>query len=197
MSLGESSSAEFERGTPQGVLLTGEGVSFLTAPERLAVVREVAGKLGLEVTVIRDLQSLGISPEQELTPVPATRLDFRLFAADYGLSDRRADYAWRAVDWTHSRIEFSAHRRHPDVEAENLACYPPPRFLRDDAGADQKIVDLRSVYDRLRASNLALAAWTNSTYKTVEFLAMIVNEMVQPDPPLPLKGSLRPRQADR
>lgn len=51
-------------------------------------------------------------------------------------------------------------------------------------GTRTEVVDLQSVYDRLRATELRTDAWVRATLPTIRFLASLVNERLEPGVPL-------------
>lgn len=155
--------ADGELQAPQGLLLTGEGLSAMT-PERLQVLREMAGGLGLSVTVVGDLEALGIE-EQEPEPVPVNLEDCIAFAKEHGYSRARVSKAWMAVDRTIGKREDP---------------YPPVRPIGPSNVMEYRlVVDLRSVRDRLLASNMSPAAWSGINGRQIailHFLAHFTNE---------------------
>lgn len=172
--------------TPPALLFTGEGVSFLTDEHR-NLLRQIAcvfvGGRAVELSVSGDFVSTNASPEQELEPVPATRAEFRAFATEHGYSDMRARKAWN--------VAVAAGER-PEGSSSTL---PLVEFLDgfDESvihvSSDERIIDLRSVYDRFVASRMAPIAWGGDLdYSrpnlSIDFLAHIVNEKVQPEEPI-------------
>lgn len=160
--------------TMQGILLTGEGLASMT-PERLAMFGEMAGGLGLQLTVVHDLEHLPVAAEVEPEPVPATQDELITFALANGYTKQLAGKAWRALP--------GANKEYPEK-------YPLIRFL-DPAPHAYRRVDLRSVYERLRATGIQdrlttrFPGWpTFVGVKTQTLLARFVNEHVQPDEPI-------------
>src|SRR4051794_10609791 len=95
---------------PQGLLLTGEGLADMT-PERLAMLGEVVGGLGLQVTVVHSLEGLPEPAEREPEPVPACFQDFLDFAGNHDYTEQHAHDAWSSLfflsdeDWNPSTLD--------------------------------------------------------------------------------------------
>jgi hypothetical protein len=156
------------------LLLTGEGLSAMS-PAHLETLEQMLGGLGLRLTVVQ--AAVKNEPPHEAV-VPATRDDFCAFAEIHGYTAARAYRAWNAVLNTKYYPGHCAGQEGPDP-------FPPLRFIH----ADIDTVDLRSVYDRLVASNLSPRAWRiRITSDTVRFLAHMVNEELAPLDPLPLNA---------
>ncbi len=174
----------------QGLLLTGEGVAFLTDEHR-ELLRQVAsvyaGGRAVELTVFRPGGTEGSVHEQaenETQPVPATYEDFHTFAAQHGYTDQQAARAYTRIVSTQEAIEaVRSHGKYADI----LRSYPPIRILGkdDQTRARHKIIDLRSVYERFVAADLDTKAWDRASPRAIAFIARLVNEKVEPDEPLP------------
>lgn len=145
-------------------------------PERMQMLEQMVGGLGLHVTLIQD-GSMLTEEKYEPPPVAVNRQNFLDFASEAGYSSRRASSAWRTVIREGSPRYTRRQEGMPDP-------YPPIEFLDPDgreAGEDAAIIDLRSVQKRLLASDMSVAAWeglTERQHETVTFLAHLVEVKV-------------------
>lgn len=178
---------------PYGLLLSGEGVPFLTDEHRTLltqIARSFAGGKAVELSVVGDpttegeTDTVSVQAEQEAKPVPATYEDFHSFAAAHGYTDQRAAKAYTQIAFTQEIIENDGYS---GEYADILRSYPPIRILGEDhrTRARHKIIDLRSVYDRFVAADFHRKAWDGASPNSVAFIAELVNEFVQPDELLP------------
>jgi hypothetical protein len=163
---------------PQGLLLTGEGLASMTQ-ERLAMLGQIVGGLGLQVTVVHDLERLPEPVEREPEPVPACFRDFLDFASEHNYTERRASKAWGSL------LLLSSEHRNPTKDDQ----YPRIRLIRN-ADFRQAVIDMRSVYRRMVASSLTAEAWEDVD-RTLPFLIDVVNAFVQPDEPLSFEPTPR------
>lgn len=143
--------------------------------ERLRMLGEMVGGLGLRVTVLEELESLGRYAEKTLLPVRATREDFRVFAEAEGYTRHMAHRSFNTAMFTGSP-GYRYH--HPD---DHL-----PTILFD---FDEMTLELRSVHRRLVASNMDPKSWFKCGKGMVRFLAHIVNDRVRPGELLPIDTS--------
>lgn len=167
---------------PEGLLFTGDAVNSLTA-EQLAAIGDFAAQVfGVEMRPIRRAQqelgnqallAAGEQAESEPEPIFLTKRDFQVWAADHGYGSRQPIMAFHSLWFTEG-----GYRAEPDP-------WPPLRFT-DKFGEAGPAVDLRSVYDRLAATELKNDALVKSTPATVSLLAHLVNDLVRPEEPLPL-----------
>jgi hypothetical protein len=155
-------------------LLTGEGVSLLTVEHRILLAETASVLTGrvVQVTAVNAADAAALW-QQEPEPVPITKKDFTRFALEHRYSKVRAGRVWNTVSFTEDRDE-AKHRDLPTI-----------RYLGMDDDADDRALDLRSVYDRLVASGFRYDAWWRGTKADVNFLIHLVNEYIQPVPMLP------------
>lgn len=183
---------------PQAILLAGEGVAALTDEHRellRQVASALAGGLTVELAVTLDLQSvshmLGVHDRAEQPPefAPATKDDFRQFAEEYGYTDQRATRTWTAVLFTAARSQPASedYGRYDPRPAIRIVD-PEPNDYSGPRRPDNRVLDLRSVYERLVADRpMQRSAWdSRMTLPNLGFLAHIVNESVSPVDPLPI-----------
>jgi len=145
----------------QGLLLYGEGLQSMT-PERFDMLSQMVGGLGLKVTTVGDIETLGVSAEQ-VEPCIATKDEFITFARAQGYTDARARKAWGATT-------FASMER-------NAKGLPPTRFTdRGEFREYGNLLDLLSVAERLEASRYTTTGWPSATPDTVKFLRHLVDE---------------------
>ncbi|WP_280483903.1 hypothetical protein [Nocardia farcinica] len=177
--------ADQDRSDHPPILLTGEGLARMT-PERLQMLREMLGGLGLTVTLLsgQEIDLPPPSPEEEAEPVLASREDFLAFAREHGYADMRAFRAWRCAAENEAGARYGKNDGLPPVRFVGLA--PRPEYSTDP---DRRTLDLRSVHERLIATQQEPHLWGYRSKRRgdVRFLAHMVNEVVQPDEPLPLE----------
>lgn len=171
---------EVEKQGPEGLLFTGDVIRTLT-PDQLAVLGDFASRMfGVEMqpiqNVARDLGQQAISgaelEEEEPEPVLVTKEDFRRWAAENGYGDRQAVLAYHSLVFTAGSFE---------AKDDPL---PMPSFVNRHKHGEEA-VDLRSVHERLVITEMRTDAWIKATANSVSFLARMVNDLVQPDEPLP------------
>lgn len=150
--------------------------------ERLQMLHDMVGGLGLHLTVVTDLQSTGIRAEVEPEPIPVAKADFWAFAAEHGYSKQRATLAWSLA--TRGNLDkYGAHL--PLVRfLDGVSDDPDVLVSRED-----RIVDLRSVHERFVASEGRPLAWggdhtPDRPNRSIDFLAHLVNEKLRPEEPV-------------
>jgi hypothetical protein len=195
----------------QGLLLTGEGVAALTGEHR-ALLRQMAsalsGGLVVEMSVTTDLLSVSHALETvegwgELAPdaVPATKSDFRDFAAEHRYTDPRATRTWWAIvdtaEWRQPRARsYRQHDPLPPIKIIDPEAFDPgppnpldmyPNYFLHSR-SEEIVMDLRSVHARLAADwPMQRKVWdSHMTLASLGFLAHIVNEKVIPEELLPI-----------
>ena len=170
MSVGETQGGEMLLGQSQTVYaFAGEAL----APEQLTTVEQMLGALGLRRVELGD-RELGAIVEaegkQEPEPVPVTRETFLAFAEKHDeYSRKRLCAAWLAVQFTKGFARDAKGGIDP---------YPPLRFFDEN----REVADLRSVHERLVASDMSTGAWRRATQPTIGVLCHIVNELLQLPP---------------
>lgn len=154
----------------RALVLTGE-VIRTASPDRLlrlgsALSMLVEGEVNAHIVDGYD----AIDAENEPEPMPATFGDIRRFAIDNGYSKVRANKAWHALGTATARELAQRVGYDP---------YPKVRFLpaAEQRGFYDQHVDLRSVHDRLMASDFSNTAWPwlkRTDKETVKLLADFV-----------------------
>jgi hypothetical protein len=203
-------------GIPQGFFLSGDAeVMAAITPDRIEMLREMVGGLGLALTVQHgEATQSDVAPELDDGPVAITREGFFSFAAQHGYTKARAKWAWSNVAETHWQTETAWLTSEdlvdtPDSIGLNLNPHMqryarwPIRWLNEDPNSswDDRILDLRSVHERLVETSLTNRAWRGGANGApqgfMDFLAHMVNEIVKPDEPLPVSSMPSPPHAPR
>jgi hypothetical protein len=158
-------------------LLTGGGVPLLTAEHRILLAEMASVLTGqvvrLEAMTATDRPELPWplmaerEPEPEPQPVPITKSDFTRFGLKHRYPKVRAGRVWNTVSFTES---------HDEPEQRHL---PAIRYLQLGPGADERTLDLRSVQERLVASQCQSGAWRRATKADVAFLIHLVEEWME------------------
>lgn len=154
----------------QSLLLVGEGVSFLTTEHRELLGRIASTFLGgkaVEVAVTTELEPVGYTYAETLESVPINRDELRQFALDNGYTKQRANAAWRTLTEVSKPTELQRKLWGRHV--------PSTRFL-EPLAAKARPVDLRSVHNRLEATELNPRYWPGITDGTLHFLAHLVGQ---------------------
>lgn len=174
----------------EGLLFTGDVIRSLT-PEQLAAIGQTALSFSVEMKLVhdveQDLSRMGMKAlekgktEKDLAPVK--RRDFVAFADRYGYPKMRAWKSWNT--------SVCLGEEYPQSFEDDTL--PPVQLLvdrEDEFGnrtlREHQVVDLRSIYARLKQSRLD-AAYYGAPDTEVEFLAHLCNEVLQPDEPLPIE----------
>lgn len=157
-------------------------MSLLTEEHRLLLARTaslLAGRVVRLVAMAPGASGAG-SPADvpRPLPVPVKKHDLQRFAAEHGYSKARAGRVW-------NRLYFTAEHEVPR-EHQGL---PPVRYLgyagtAPHGGHDDRVLDLRSVYERLRLSGFRHEVWRLASRADVDFLIQLVNERMEPEVPL-------------
>lgn len=174
----------------EGLLFSGGVIRSLTAEHTAEIGQFVNRVFGVEMQPVRNIErELGNmalnsteTNEEEPDMIAATKSDFRRFAAEHGYSDSRACRSWNSLSFTtpHHTTPHDSSRRPADQ-------LPPVRWLNRDSRCGEETIDLRSVHERLVASELRSDSWIRGNNDHVAFLARLVNELVQPEGPLPAR----------
>ncbi|MEU2901122.1 hypothetical protein ACWC4E_33895 [Streptomyces sp. NPDC001273] len=152
--------------------------------ERLTEVRLALAQLGLRLVSSDELSGEVAKIKEENEPVFATRDSFVQFARNHGYTDQRAYKAWMSV------IRTAGWQSNRDPEWRRPDPFPPITVTDPDSvyethalsrPVDKRIIDLRSIHQRLVASDMNRLAWDDLTDAGVAFLARLTNEEVQPD----------------
>lgn len=137
--------------------------------ERFDMLSQMVGGLGLKVTAVEDIAVLGVHAEQ-VEPYSATRDDFIAFAArhadTHGYTERRARLGWNVTQYA----------------SVTPGDYPCTRFIDREEGRAGELLDLRSVANRLSASQFSPSAWARGTSGTVNFLRHLVDDCLHDQP---------------
>ena len=168
---------EAETAAQQGFLLSGEALHGVTLEEIRAKLGELGLEPAIEVTPVADVSVFEGGAEEgegKPEPVPVTKRELIDFAIARGQSETLAKTAWNSL----------AH-------AETHGAYwgfPAVRFMERTekfGPIDSRPVDLRSVYHRLWATGVDQENWFRAGPKTLNLLAQLCNERLQPEEPLP------------
>ncbi|MGI8667499.1 MAG: hypothetical protein ACR2N4_15980 [Jatrophihabitans sp.] len=192
MQIPDSDPSQFQRPPElQGLLITAEHLTGLN-PEQaerfISIIQKSNASLAdVEITPIWH-QPLGqaaeatapvsqpLSKEQIAAAVPISRQDFLAYAERHNLPELRASVTWLMTRWSSGTRDSWIP---PDAYGAVIRLSP------SNEHEHTSVLGLRSMYDRLRASRLDPHAWSRGSQLKVEFLATLVNEVLQPDDPLP------------
>jgi hypothetical protein len=111
-----------------------------------------------------------------LAPVPVNKTDVRRFAGKHGYTMERAGRVWNTLHYTHKH-QAGEDRRLPTIHYLGFAGQPY-------GDRDERVIDLRSVHERLVASKCVRGAWWRATKADITFLVHLVNDYMGLDTPL-------------
>ena len=96
----------------------------------------------------------------------------RRFAARNGYTKERAGRVWNILYYT-EQYQPEEHQGLPAIRYLGFAGQPPY------GDSDERVLDLRSVHERLVASGFRHEVWRRATTADIKFLVQLVHEYVQ------------------
>jgi hypothetical protein len=136
---------------------------------RLAVVKDTVEFINAKLSP-RPTKNTVPWADGSLPPIPVNKTDVRRFAGRHGYTMERAGRVWNALHYTHKH-QADEDRRLPTIHYLGFAGQPY-------GDRNERVIDLRSVYERLVASKRVRGAWWRATKADIAFLVHLVHDYV-------------------
>ncbi len=143
---------------------------------RLTVVRDTVELVNAKLSPRPTKNAMPWAADGPLPPVPVNKTDVRRFAGKHGYTMERAGRVWNTLHYTHKH-QADEDRRLPAIHYLGFAGQPY-------GDRNERVIDLRSVHERLVASKRVRGAWWRATKADITFLVHLVNDYMGLGKPL-------------